>query len=107
MIKTDNGHGPLAHSPQMPLYSTLFLISKLGIMIVPLINLRALVNTTHVTIKQKDWVFGHGLSPLWYHDALFLLYVGPHLLCQLPIQGIHARHFCQKPQLTSPGSKQC
>ena len=29
------------------------------------------------------------------------------LLCQLPIQCMHACHFCQKPQLTSPGSKQC
>ena len=56
MIKTDHCHGLVAHSPQVPLYSTLFLITKLGIILVLSINLSTLINTTHVTIKQKDQV---------------------------------------------------
>ena len=49
----DNGHVPVAHSPQVPPHSTLFLISKLGIIFVTSIYLSDLIDTTHVTIKQK------------------------------------------------------
>ena len=37
-------------------YSTLLLISKLGIMIVPSMDLSALVDMTNITIKQNDQV---------------------------------------------------
>ena len=52
----DNDHGLVAQSSRVSPYSTLFLISKLGIMIVPSIEFWALVDTTHVTIKQKDQI---------------------------------------------------
>ena len=64
MIKVDIGHGMVAHSPWVPPYSTLFLISKLGIMIVQLIDLSAVIDTTCVTIDRKRRVFGHVSSPL-------------------------------------------
>ena len=61
-IKADNGHGPVAHSARMPPYSTQLLISKLEIMIVLSINLNALIESSHITINQKDCVFGHVLT---------------------------------------------
>ena len=46
-------------------------------MIVLSVALSALVATIHITIKQKDQVFGHVFSPSQYHDVLFLSYIGP------------------------------
>ena len=62
----DNGHGPVAQSAQMQHSITNI---KLGIMIVLLIDLSALVKSSHITINEKDHFFCHILSPLWYHDA--------------------------------------
>ena len=67
-MKMDNGHGPVAHSAQVPPYSTQLLISKirnydchklmaLGLSLNPL---------TPQSIKRLR--FGHVLSPTWYHD---------------------------------------
>ena len=71
-IKVDNGHGPVAHSAQVPPYSTQLLISKLGIMIVSsLINL----STSHWIFSHHNQSerlgIGHVLSPPCYHDAFY------------------------------------
>ena len=51
-IKTYNSHGPVAHSAQVPPYSTQSLISTLGTMIVPLlVNLSTLAESFHITIN--------------------------------------------------------
>ena len=107
-IKVDNGHGLVAHSVQLPLYSTLFLISKLRITIVTLsINLSDLLKTTHNTINKKDWVFSHVFSPSQYCNMWFLLYVGlPTSALPAALQHMHADHFSQKLWLTYLGSKQ-
>ena len=56
-IKTYNGNGPVAHSAQVPPYSTQSLISTLGIMIVSLlVNLSTLAESFHITINLKDHV---------------------------------------------------
>ena len=68
-IKVGNDHGQVTHSAWVPSYSTQLLISKLEIMIVWSIDLSTLVKSSHITIHQKDHVFGHVLSPPWYHDA--------------------------------------
>ena len=104
MIKADNGHGLVAHSLQVPPHSTLTLISKLWIMIVPLINLSTLVKSSHVTIK-RFWSF---TFTIWLPWGVSLPYVG-HPMSTLPdvTQHVHTHHFCWKPWLTSPGSKQC
>ena len=96
----------MAHSAQVPAYSTQLLILKIGIVIVPLIDLSTLVESSHITINEDD-VFGHVLSPPWYHGMSFPLYVGL-LTSALPavLQCMHAHHFCQKPQLTCPRYKQ-
>ena len=53
----DNDHGPVAHSDQVPSYSTQLSTSKLGIMIaLSLINLRAIMKFSHATINQKDFI---------------------------------------------------
>ena len=53
----DNGHDMVAHSAQVPLCSTQLLISKLGIITVPLsVNLSTLVKSSHIKINQKDCV---------------------------------------------------
>ena len=52
----DNGHAP---GGSLCLSATVFnSVSNIKerIVIVPSINLSALVNTTHVTINEKDWV---------------------------------------------------
>ena len=93
-IKVDNGHGPVAHSAWVPPFSIQLLISKLGIMILLLIDLSTSVQFSHITINQKDCVFGHVLSPSWYCDTSFPLYVGL-LISALPVafQLMHARPF--------------
>ena len=68
-IKVGNDHGLVAHSAQVPLCSTQLLISKLEIMIVASIKLSAVLESSHVTINQKDHFFGHVLSPPWYLNA--------------------------------------
>ena len=103
----DNDHGPMDHSPKVPLYSTLFLLSKLGIMIIPLFNLSLLIETTHITINKKDWVFGHLSSTPWYCDASFLSYIGPQTFT---LQAALFMHACLPllPEASThfPGSKQ-
>ena len=107
-IKADNCHGLMVHPAWVPLYSTQLLIPKGGFMIVLLINLSTVVESTHITINQKNHVFGCVLSPMWYHNDSLSLYIGP-LTSALPavLQCMHAHYFCQKPKLTSPRFKQC
>ena len=70
-------------------------------MIVPsLRDLRAFIESFHEAFDQRA-CFVHVLPPPFYHNALFLQFTLPAI-----IQCMHASHFCQKPQLTSPGSKQ-
>ena len=90
MIKTDNGHGSVAHSSQVPPYSTLILILKLEIMIVLLIDLSTFVDTTHIIINQRDCVFGCALSPLQYHEVSFPLYIGPPTSTLPAVLSMHA-----------------
>ena len=73
MIKVDNGDGLVAHSAQVPPQSTQLLISKLGIMIVPLsINLSTSHQILSCNNQSERSGFGHVLSPKWYHEAFEL-----------------------------------
>ena len=89
-IKVDNGHGLVAHSARVPPYSTQLLISKLAIIIVPLIDLSSIVESTHTTINQTDCVFGHVLSPPWYCEASFPSYAELLTSSSSALQLIHA-----------------
>ena len=107
MIKADNGHGLVAHSLQVPPHSTLTLISKLWIMIVPSINLSALVDTNQVTSKQKDQVL-----VMYFHHCGTMMHVS--LYAWLPtftLPAAHLMHTCSpflpKPQITSLWSNEC
>ena len=51
----DNGHGLVTHSPQVPPYSTLFPISKLGIMIVSLSTSELLLTLLMIQSNRKDF----------------------------------------------------
>ena len=105
--KVDNVHCLVAHSARVPSYSTQFVNIKIRNYDCP-INSSALVKSSHVTINQKDCVFGHVLSLPWYHGTSFLLHVGL-LTSASPaaLQHMHTCHLCWKHQLTSIGSKQC
>ena len=81
----DNVHGMVAYSPQVPPYSTLFLILKKVIMIVPSIDLSALIDTTHITIKQKDWV-----SVVFFHHHVTMVHI--YLYAGLPTSTLPAAH---------------
>ena len=90
IIKPDNGHGLVAHSPWVPPYSTLSLIWKLGIMIFLSINLSALVNTTHVTIKQKDWVL-----VVYFHHRYTMMHISSYAgLPTYTLPAAHLMHSC-------------
>ena len=104
----DNGHGLMAHFTWVPPYSTQLLISKVGIVIVLLtINLSTLVKFSHVTINQEDWV----LVAYFHHCGTMIhstiIHRTSNIYFASSFQYMHVCHFCQKPQLTSPGSKQC
>ena len=103
----DEGHDLVAHSAHVPPYSTESLISNLGIMIVlSLINLRALIESSHVMINSKI-VFWSCTFTTKILQCILLPYVGlPTSILPAAPQCMHTHHFCQKHQLTSPGFKQ-
>ena len=72
-----------------------------------LIDLRALVKSSHAKIIQKDCILVVHFHPLGTVMHL-LLYVGlPTSTLPAVSQCMHTCHFCQKPQLTFSGSHQC
>ena len=106
----DNGHGPVAHSAWVPPYSTQSLTSKLETMIVPLlINLRALIKTFHITINQGCILvmYVHHQGTMTHFTIVCRTSNIYFASCLSMHACMHACHFCWKPQLTSPISKQC
>ena len=102
----DNGQVLVAHLVWVTSYSTQLLMSKIRIMIVPSTDLRTFVNSSHITINQKDCVFGCVVSPLMYYDKSFPLYVRPLTsTLSAAFQCTLSRHFCWKSWLSSPRSK--
>ena len=71
----DNGHGPVAHSAQVPPYLTLFVTLKLGIMIVLLINLTS-------QLKRKDQVLVMH-QPIVHRTSNFYYASCPFSACML------------------------
>ena len=70
MIKADYCLSLMAHSVWVPPYSTKLVRWKLGIMIVLLIDLSNLIESSHVTINQKDCVFRWVLVPSYYGTVM-------------------------------------
>ena len=81
--------------------------NQIRIMIVPSIDLHALVKSSRAIINQK-----HCIQSCFFTTCLpwhvFLLYIGlPESTLPAVPQRMHFCHNCQKPQFTSPESKQC
>ena len=89
--KMDNGHGLVAHSAQVPPYSTQLLISKLGIMFVPLlIDLNVLIKSSQVTINQKD----HVLVVYLYHHGTMMSSYTIHRTSNICFASCFSTHVC-------------
>ena len=95
-VKTDNGHGLIAHSSQVPPYLTQLLIWKLGIMIVPSsINLKLLSNLLKQQPTERPWFLCIFTTMVPWH--MLLSYIGlPTSTSQAAIQCMHAFPFSKQ-----------